>query len=99
MIIIEIKCTIHLMGLNHSDTILLVRGKISSAWRRKVWDGWCHQAAAQVFGKGSDWQAAPRVRTKSSRRSPQLSEQLLQSERKGSAEAPRKMLEGSPPNP
>ena len=28
MIIIEIKCTIHLMGLNHSDTILLVHGKI-----------------------------------------------------------------------
>ncbi|MXQ96910.1 hypothetical protein E5288_WYG014908 [Bos mutus] len=57
------------------------------------------QAAAQVFGKGSDWQAAPRVRTKSSRRSPQLSEQLLQSERKGSAGAPRKMLEGSPTQP
>ena len=71
----------------------------SSAWRRKAWDCWCHQAAAQVFGKGSDWQAAPRVRTKSSRRSPQLSEQLLQSERKGSAGAPRKMLEGSPTQP
>lgn len=54
---------------------------------------------AWVFGKGSDWQAAPRARTKSSQRNPQLSERLLQSKRKGSAEAPRKMLEGTPPNP
>ncbi|KAI4552700.1 hypothetical protein MJT46_017351 [Ovis ammon polii x Ovis aries] len=39
------------------------------------------------------------IRTKSSRRNPQLSEQLPQSKRKGSAEAPRKMLEGSPTQP
>lgn len=54
---------------------------------------------AQVFGKRSDWQAAPQVRTTSSRRTPQLSEQLLQSERKGELRPQGRCWTGPPPNP
>lgn len=100
MTMIEIKRTVHVTRLNHSETTLPVRGKIvfhgTGAWHQKVWDCLCHQAARSGL-----WQRIrlAGIRTKSSRRNPQLSEQLPQSKRKGSAEAPRKMLEGSPTQP
>ena len=105
MIIIEIKCTIHAMPLNHPETIPLVRGKTvfcgTSPWCQKVWDCWiksCYQAASSGLRQkirlagsspGQDHILPAHPST----------EQLLQSKRKGGAEAPRKMLDGSPTQP
>ena len=53
---------------------------------------------AQVFGKRSDWPAAPQVRTTSSRRTPQLSS-CFRARGRGELRPQGRCWTGPPPNP